>query len=112
MTTYRTAFADYLTIATGVSTIFSGLYAVTSGGSLMDSSTEIGYWDGYLKHAIATALTLMALYFFLDQSIKIARRIVESGNSALPRWLVFGIFYIGGMVFFCVFQVLFQSKVF
>ncbi|WP_320819306.1 hypothetical protein [Thalassolituus sp.] len=112
MTQIRTALADYLTILTSLSTILTGLYAIYSGSSLLDNSSQQGYWDGYLRHAIAVAITTMALYFFLDQSVKVARRIVESGSSALPKWLVYGLFYFGGMIFFTVFQIVLQSNMF
>jgi len=112
MTPYRTAMADYLTILTALSTILTGLYALNTGGAVMDSPMQEGYWDVYLRHAIAIIVTVMGMYFFLDQSIKAAQRVVSSGSSALPKWLVYGFFYFGGMAFFMVFQIMLQSKMF
>ncbi|MEQ3633568.1 hypothetical protein [Thalassolituus sp.] len=47
MTQIRTALADYLTILTSLSTILTVLYAIYSGGSLLDNSSQQGYRDGY-----------------------------------------------------------------
>lgn len=109
---YRTAFADYLTILTGLFTIASGLYSLYSGSDILDTPDQEGYWGPYLRHAVAIVVTVVGLYFFLDQAIRLARRVVEGGSSALPRWLVYGMFYFGGMAFFTVFQIVFQSSIF
>lgn len=109
---YRTAFADYLTILTGLFTIASGLYSLYSGSDILDTPDQDDYWGPYLRHAVAIAVTVFGLYFFLDQSIRLARRVVEGGSSALPRWLVYGMFYFGGLAFFSVFQIVFQSSMF
>ncbi|MDY7025107.1 MAG: hypothetical protein SVC26_02055 [Pseudomonadota bacterium] len=112
MLPYRTALADYVTIFTGLSTLAGGIYSLYMGNAFGSSSAAPGYWDGYLQHAIAIAVTVISLYFFLDQSIKMARRIILTHASALPNWLVFGIFYFGGMALFTVFQIVFQSHIF
>ena len=110
---YRSALADYLTIITAAFTVFSGAYSLWSGGpaETVAVATE-GYWDAPLRHATAIALTVMGLYFFMDQSVKIARKIVTSEGNVLPRWLVFGLFYFGGMAMYAVFQIILQSNLF
>lgn len=108
----RSALADYLTILTGLFTILSGAYSLYAGGDVTSPAEVETYWDGPLRHAIAITLTVMGLYFFLDMSVKIAARIVHSGNSGLPGWLVFGLFYFGGMALYGVFQIVLQSNLF
>jgi len=109
---YRSALADYLTILTGLFTILSGAYSLYAGGDVTAAVDTESYWDGPLRHAIAITLTVMGLYFFMDMSVKAAARIVSSGRSGLPRWLVFGLFYFGGMALYGVFQIVLQSNLF
>lgn len=112
MTPYRTALADYVTIFTGLSTLAGGIYSIYVGKSLSLGNATTSYWDVYLQHGIATAITVISLYFFLNQSLKLAKRVVASGSSALPGWLVLGLFYFAGIALFCVFQIVFQSNIF
>jgi len=109
---HRSALADYLTILTGLFTILSGAYSVYMGGDITTAADTDNYWDGPLRHAIAITLTVMGLYFFMDMSVKVASRIVRNGNSGLPGWLVFGLFYFGGMALYGVFQIVLQSNLF
>jgi hypothetical protein len=109
---HRSALADYLTILTGLFTILSGAYSLYAGGDIAVATETESYWDGTLRHAIAITLTVMGLYFFMDLSVKIAGRIVRSENSGLPGWLVFGLFYFGGMALYGVFQIVLQSNLF
>lgn len=111
-THHRSALADYLTILTGLFTILSGAYSLYAGGDIAAATEAESYWDGPLRHAIAITLTVMGLYFFMDLSVKIAGRIVRSENSGLPGWLVFGLFYFGGMALYGVFQIVLQSNLF
>ncbi|MEE2749216.1 MAG: hypothetical protein VX474_04520 [Pseudomonadota bacterium] len=111
-THHRSALADYLTILTGLFTILSGAYSLYAGGDIAVATETESYWDGPLRHAIAITLTVMGLYFFMDLSVKIAGRIVRSENSGLPGWLVFGLFYFGGMALYGVFQIVLQSNLF
>ncbi|TNC91123.1 MAG: hypothetical protein CSH36_11280 [Thalassolituus sp.] len=110
---YRSAVADYLTIVTAAFTVFSGAYSLWSGATVDPvTDTAAGYWDAPLRHALAIALTVMGLFFFMDQSVKLARRIVMSEGNVLPRWLVFGLFYFGGMAMYAVFQIILQANLF
>ena len=111
---YRSALADYLTIITAAFTVFSGAYSLWFGtpAEVSAAAATEGYWDAPLSHALAIALTVMGLYFFMDQSVKIARKIVLSEGNVLPRWLVFGLFYFGGMAMYAVFQIVLQSNLF
>ena len=85
---HRSALADYLTILTGLFTILSGAYSLYAGGDVSAAADTETYWDGPLRHAIAITLTVMGLYFFMDLSVKIAGKIVRTGTSGLPGWLV------------------------
>ena len=109
---HRSALADYLTILTGLFTILSGAYSLYAGGDVTAAAYTETYWDGPLRHAIAITLTVMGLYFFLDLSVKSAGKIVRTGTSGLPGWLVFGLFYFGGMALYGVFQIVLQSNLF
>ncbi len=109
---YRTALADYVTIFTGLITLAGGIYSFYAGEAPSGAMLRDEYWGAYLQHSITTAVTFVALYFFMDQSIKISRRVVESGSSALPSWLIYGLFYVSGMALFFMFQIVFQSNFF
>lgn len=109
---YRTALADYVTIFTGLITLAGGIYSFYAGEAPSGAMLRDEYWGAYLQHSITTAVTFVALYFFMDQSIKISRRVAESGSSALPSWLIYGLFYVCGMALFFMFQIVFQSNFF
>ncbi len=109
---YRTALADYVTIFTGLITLAGGIYSFYAGEAPSGAMLRDEYWGAYLQHSITTAVTFVALYFFMDQSIKISRRVAESGSSALPNWLIYGLFYVSGMALFFMFQIVFQSNFF
>ena len=109
---YRTALADYVTIFTGLITLAGGVYSFYAGEAPSGAMLRDEYWGAYLQHSITTAVTFVALYFFMDQSIKISRRVAESQSSALPSWLIYGLFYVCGMALFFMFQIVFQSNFF
>ena len=112
MARYRTALADYLTIFTGLSTLLGGIYSVYAGHGFADQTAGSDYWGVFISHAVAIAVTMISFYFFFDQSIHQAKRIIDSGKSAMPSWLVHGFFYFGGISIFCVFQIMLQSSLF
>lgn len=108
MIKYRSAIADYVTIFTGLSTILSGFLAV----SLNDIEPNSNVWNIYLKHAICMTITLLSFYFFIDQSQRISEKLAYSNANVLPKWLIYIFCFVGGLLFFFVFQIVVQSYLF
>lgn len=108
MTKVRSAIADWVTIFTGLSTIISGFLAV----SLNDIEPDSNIWNIYLKHAICMTVTLLSFYFFIDQSLRLSRKLAYSNDSVLPQWLVYIFCFIGGLLLFFVIQIVMQSYLF
>lgn len=104
----RSTVADWITILTGLSTIISGFLAI----SLNDIEPDSNIWNNYLKHAVCMTVTLFAFYFFIDQSLRQSRKLVEIKASPLPKWIIYIFIFLGGLLLFFVLEIIIQSYLF
>ncbi|WP_423248136.1 hypothetical protein [Vibrio vulnificus] len=110
MNNLRSATADWITIITGLSTLIINLMPAL----IADRSVE-NYdpaWQGHLDHMATTLACALTFYFFIDQSIRVSRRITAARLSVLPDQLVYVFCCLGGLLLFVATQIVFQSYVF
>ncbi|EHR6738919.1 hypothetical protein NDJ85_18825 [Vibrio parahaemolyticus] len=110
MNNLRSATADWITIITGLSTLIVNLMPALIADRSADNYG--GVWQGHLDHVATTLACALTFYFFIDQSIRVSRKISAARLSVLPDQLIYIFCCLGGLLLFVATQIVFQSYVF